>query len=50
MRVRISLIVMLMSMLAVAPVSNAIDTGQAFDDPELQARYDARSAECSMKA
>lgn len=45
MRVRISLIVMLMSMLAVAPVSNAIDTGQAFDDPELQARYEKIIAE-----
>lgn len=45
MRVRISLIVMLMSMLAVAPVANAIDTGQAFDDPELQARYEKIIAE-----
>ena len=40
MRMRISLIVMLMSMLAVVPVANAIDTGQAFEDPELQAGFE----------
>jgi cytochrome c-type biogenesis protein CcmH len=33
------LLIFAAAMLAVAPVA-AIDTGKAFDDPELQARYD----------
>jgi len=32
-------------MLAAAPVALAVDTGQAFDDPELQARYEKLIAE-----
>jgi len=32
-------LILIAAMLAVAPVA-AIDTGKAFDDPELQARYD----------
>jgi cytochrome c-type biogenesis protein CcmH len=32
-------LIFIAAMLAVAPVA-AIDTGKAFDDPELQARYD----------
>ena len=32
-------LIVIAAMLAVAPVA-AIDTGKAFDDPELQARYD----------
>lgn len=33
------LLILIAAMLAVMPVA-AIDTGKAFDDPELQARYD----------
>ncbi len=33
------LLILVAAMLAVTPVA-AIDTGKAFDDPELQARYD----------
>ena len=32
-------LIMLVAALAVSPVA-AIDTGKAFDDPELQARYE----------
>ena len=37
-------LILIAAMLAVAPVA-AIDTGKAFDDPELQARYDKMISE-----
>lgn len=37
-------LILVAAMLAVAPVA-AIDTGKAFDDPELQARYDKMISE-----
>lgn len=37
-------LILIVAMLAVAPVA-AIDTGKAFDDPELQARYDKMISE-----
>ena len=37
-------LILISAMLAVAPVA-AIDTGKAFDDPELQARYDKMISE-----
>ena len=37
-------LILIAAMLAIAPVA-AIDTGKAFDDPELQARYDKMISE-----